>query len=42
MKNFLQKIKLIDHLTLKLFISKSEFVRRLSAITDKEKIGRFF
>jgi len=39
MEEFLKKIKLIDYLTTNLKISRTEFVNRLTSITDQGDIG---
>jgi hypothetical protein len=41
MKDFLRQLKLTDQLTTELEISRSEFVARLSAVTDKGDTGIF-
>lgn len=41
MEDFLKKLKLIDYLTTNLQISKTEFVQRLSLITDEGNTGIF-
>lgn len=41
MKVLLRKLKLIDNLTTELEISRTEFVEKLSAITDKGDTGMF-
>ncbi len=41
MEEFLKKIKLIDYLTTNLQISRTEFVNRLTSITDQGGIGMF-
>ena len=41
MKDILRKLKLIDNLTTDLEISRTEFVEKLSAITDRGDTGMF-
>jgi hypothetical protein len=41
MKNTLKKLKLIDHLTMELNISRNEFVNKLKKVVDKGDIGFF-
>ncbi len=42
MKEFLQKIKLIDHLTTELEIQKSDFLSNFKSCVDEGNIGYFF
>ncbi len=41
MKEYLQKLKLIDHFTIDLEISRHEFVRKLTALVEEGSIGVF-